>query len=66
MKKDTFIPQLMSAEEATSWLDSKGFSYKLCDVPIPIMTGRVNCGAPVVWRVSVYCQTDAGAAQAAR
>lgn len=30
-----------------TWLDSKGFSYKLCDVPIPIMTGRVNCGAPL-------------------
>lgn len=30
-----------------TWLDSKGLSYKLCDVPIPIMTGRVNCGAPL-------------------
>ena len=47
MKNDTFVPQLMSAEEATAWLDSKGFSYTLCDVPIPIMTGRVNCGAPL-------------------
>ena len=37
----------MSAEESMTWLDSKGFSYKLCDVPIPIMTGRVNCGAPL-------------------
>jgi len=30
MRKDTFIPQLMSVEEATEWLDNKGFSYKLC------------------------------------
>lgn len=47
MKKNTVVPQLMSAEESLTWLDSKGFSYKLCDVPIPIMTGRVNCGAPL-------------------
>lgn len=47
MKKNTVVPQLMSAEESMTWLDSKGFSYKLCDVPIPIMTGRVNCGAPL-------------------
>jgi hypothetical protein len=47
MKKNTVVPQLMSAEESMAWLDSKGFSYKLCDVPIPIMTGRVNCGAPL-------------------
>lgn len=47
MKKSTVVPQLMSAEESMTWLDSKGFSYKLCDVPIPIMTGRVNCGAPL-------------------
>jgi hypothetical protein len=47
MKKNTVVPKLMSAEESMAWLDSKGFSYKLCDVPIPIMTGRVNCGAPL-------------------
>lgn len=47
MKKNTVVPQLMSAEESMAWLDSKGLSYKLCDVPIPIMTGRVNCGAPL-------------------
>lgn len=47
MKKNTVVPQLMSAEESMTWLDSKGLSYKLCDVPIPIMTGRVNCGAPL-------------------
>ena len=47
MKKNTVVPQLMSAEESMAWLDSKGFSYKLCDVPIPIMTGKVNCGAPL-------------------
>jgi len=47
MKKNTVVPRLMSAEESMAWLDSKGFSYKLCDVPIPIMTGRVNCGAPL-------------------
>ena len=47
MKKNTVVPQLMSAEESMAWLDCKGFSYKLCDVPIPIMTGRVNCGAPL-------------------
>ena len=47
MKKNTVVPQLMSAEESMAWLDSKGFSYKLCDVPIPIMTGRVTCGAPL-------------------
>ena len=41
------VPQLMSVEEATAWLESKGFSYKGCEVPIPIMTGRVNCGVPL-------------------
>lgn len=47
MKKNNFTAQLMSAEEAMAWLDSKGVSYKLCDVPIPIMSGKVNCGAPL-------------------
>ena len=47
MKKNTFVPHLMSAEEVTAWFDSKGISYKLCDVPIPIMSGRVNCGTPL-------------------
>lgn len=41
-----FFPYLMSAEEATAWFDSKGFDYKWCDVPIPIMAGKVNCGVP--------------------
>ena len=47
MKRNIFAAQMMSAEEAMTWLDSKGISYKVCDVPIPIMSGKINCGAPL-------------------
>lgn len=40
-------PDLMTAEEAMAFFDSKGIAYEICDTPIPVLANRVNCGKPL-------------------
>lgn len=43
------VPQfdIMSAEEAMNWLESKGINFKLCDAMVPLLGNEVNCGTPL-------------------
>ena len=38
---------MMTAEESLAWLDSKGIRYEVCDMPVPVVGNKVNCGTPL-------------------
>jgi len=44
--KRSWQPDVMTAEEAMTWLENKGINYDVCDTPVPLLGSAVNCGAP--------------------
>ena len=40
-------PYMMTMEETLASLDSKGIPYEICDMPVPVLGNKVNCGAPL-------------------
>ena len=46
MKKN-WLPDVMTAEEAMMWLESKGVNYEVCDTPVPLLENAVSCGTPL-------------------
>lgn len=45
--KTTWMPDVMSAEEAMTWLNSKDVDFDLCDTPVPLLGNTVSCGLPL-------------------
>ena len=37
----------MTPEELFAFLDSKGIKYEICDIPVPVLANKVNCGVPL-------------------
>ena len=46
IKGNGWVPDVMSAEEAMAYLESKGIKYEVCDTPVPILANKVSCGLP--------------------
>ena len=46
LKVNGWEPDIMTPEEAMTYMDANGIRYEICDTPVPVLSNKVSCGLP--------------------